>query len=44
MSEEKKEIIKNLSPEQRKILVERLAAYLYAKEKEEQRFKDLSKI
>ena len=43
MSENQK-LIKSLSPEQRKILVERLASYLYDKEKQEKRFEEFSKI
>ena len=37
-------IIKNLTPRQRKILVERLAQYLYDKEKQEKRILELSKL
>lgn len=41
---ERESIIRNLTPRQRKMLVERLAQYLYDKEKAEKRIQELSKL
>jgi hypothetical protein len=41
---EKQKIIKSLTSEQRKILVERLASFLYEKERQEKRVEELTKI
>jgi hypothetical protein len=41
---EKQQIIKSLTPKQRKVLVERLASFLYEKEKQGKRIEELSKI
>lgn len=41
---ERESIIKNLTEQQRKMLVDRLAEYLYDKEKEEKRIREISKL
>ena len=41
---ERESIIKNLTEQQRKMLVDRLAEYLYNKEKEEKRIREISKL
>lgn len=41
---ERESIIKNLTEQQRKMLVDRLAEYLYGKEKEEKRIREISKL
>ena len=41
---DRESIIKNLSEQQRKMLVNRLAEYLYEKEKEEKRIQEISKL
>ena len=41
---EREGIIKNLTDQQRKMLVDRLAEYLYEKEKEEKRIQEISKL
>ena len=41
---ERGRIIKNLTEQQRKVLADRLAEYLYEKEKEEKRIQEISKL
>ena len=41
---ERESIIKNLTEQQRKMLVDRLAEYLYDKAKEEKRIREISKL
>ena len=41
---ERESIIKNLTDQQRKMLVNRLAEYLYEREKEENRIQEISKL